>query len=204
MRTYKKIDDRYTKRETTQLGGNIMKTLVIVAHPSIETSVVNKRWIKELKQYPEKYTVHELYKGYPDGNIDIEKEQKLIDAHGSLVLQFPFYWFNSPSLLKEWLDEVLIDGWAFGSKGIHLMNRKVALAVSAGAKQSDYSENGRYRHTLEQILIPFETTLFYCDADYRSVYAFYGKEGATGEEIEPEKNELTNSARGYVEFIDNL
>ena len=50
-----------------------MKTLVIVAHPSIETSVINKRWIKELKQYPEKYTVHELYKAYPEEKIDVEK-----------------------------------------------------------------------------------------------------------------------------------
>jgi putative NADPH-quinone reductase len=183
-----------------------MKTLVIVAHPNIERSVVNKRWIKELKQYPEKYTVHELYKAYPEGKIDIEKEQKLIESHGSLVLQFPLYWFNCPSVLKKWLDDVFTYGWAFGSNGgDHLMNRKVALAVSAGAKQSDYSESGRYRYTLEQILIPFKTTLFYCDADYRSIYAFYGKEGTTEEEeIKPEKNELTKSARGFVEFIDNL
>ncbi len=35
-----------------------MKTLVIVTHPDIEKSVINKKWIDELKKYPEKYTVH--------------------------------------------------------------------------------------------------------------------------------------------------
>lgn len=186
-----------------------MKTLVVVAHPSIETSVINKRWIEELKQYPKKYTVHELYKAYPEGKIDVEKEQKFIESHDNLILQFPIQWFSSPSLMKQWLDDVFAYGWAYGSNGgDHLKERKVALAVSAGIKQSDYSENGRYRHTLEQILIPFETTLFYCGADYRFIYAFYGEEGAPGAteeaELEPDNDALTKSARGYVEFIDSL
>ncbi len=27
-----------------------MKTLIVAAHPSIETSTVNKRWVEELKK----------------------------------------------------------------------------------------------------------------------------------------------------------
>ena len=78
-----------------------MKTLVIVAHPSLETSVINKRWVVELKKYLEKYTVHELSDVYPDGNIDAEKDRKLVEAHGNLVFQFPIYWFNCPPLFKK-------------------------------------------------------------------------------------------------------
>lgn len=185
-----------------------MKTLVIIAHPDMEKSRVNKRWTQELEKYPEKYTVHELYKIYKEGKIDVEREQKMIESHSNLVIQFPVYWFNCPPLLKRWLDDVLTYGWAFGSNGgNHLMNRKVALAVSAGAKQADYSEGGRYRYTLEQLLIPFETTLLYCDADYRSVYSYYGKEeteGTVEEDNESEEKELLKSARQYVEFIDAL
>ncbi|MED3929272.1 NAD(P)H-dependent oxidoreductase, partial [Priestia megaterium] len=153
-----------------------MKTLVIITHPSLETSVVNKRWVEELKKYPEKYTVHELYKVYPDENIDVEKEQKLVETHGNLVFQFPVYWFNCPPLLKKWLDDVFLYGWAYGSKRDKLKNRKIALGVSAGIKNVDYSETGRYRYTLEQVLSPFETTAIYCKADYRSFFAFYGAE----------------------------
>lgn len=185
-----------------------MKTLVVVAHPDIERSVINKKWIDELKKYPEKYTIHELYQTYPEGTFDIEREQKLIESHGNLILQFPIQWFNSPSLLKKWLDDVFVYGWAYGANGGHLKGRKVALAVSAGIRQSDYSENGRYGHTLEQILVPFEITMFYCDADYRSIFAFYGEEGAPGgteeEDIQPEKDGLTKSTVSYLEFIDNL
>jgi putative NADPH-quinone reductase len=118
-----------------------LKTLVIVTHPSIEASVINRRWVEELKKYPEKYTIHELHKVYPDGNIDVEKEQHFIESHSNLILQFPVYWFNSPPLLKKWLDDVFVYGWAHGSNGgDKLKNRKVALAVSAGSKKEDYSE----------------------------------------------------------------
>ncbi|MGG4207548.1 NAD(P)H-dependent oxidoreductase [Paenibacillus jamilae] len=183
-----------------------MKTLVIVTHPSIEASVINRRWVEELKKYPEKYTIHELHKIYPDGNIDVEKEQHFIESHSNLILQFPVYWFNSPPLLKKWLDDVFVYGWAHGSNGgDKLKNRKVALAVSAGSKKEDYSEEGRYRHTLEQLLSPFETTFLYCNADYRSFFAFYGTEKESGEnEIGTSESELEKSARDYLNFIDSL
>ncbi|CAM3024779.1 NAD(P)H-dependent oxidoreductase [Paenibacillus taichungensis] len=175
-----------------------MKTLVIVAHPNLETSVINKRWIEELQQYPEKYTVHELYKIYPDGHIDVQQEQQLIESHDHLVLQFPFYWFSSPPLLKQWLDEVFTYGWAYGSKGDKLQQRKVALGVSAGIKEEDYAQEAKYRYTVEQMLSPLETTFLYCGADYRSFFAFYGAEH------EPAASDLEQNVQNYLRFMDNL
>ncbi|WP_042430833.1 NAD(P)H-dependent oxidoreductase [Geomicrobium sp. JCM 19039] len=186
-----------------------MKTLVVAAHPSMEKSTVHKRWLEELRKHPQKYTVHDLYKTYPTEKIDVEKERQLIEAHENLVLQFPIQWFNSPSLLKKWMDEVFDYGWAYGSNGgDKLKDRKVALAVSAGIRVSDYSENGRYGHTLEQILIPFKTTFFYCQADYRSIHAFYGEEkepgGTEKENLKPMKNELERNTENYLLFLDKL
>lgn len=43
-----------------------MKTLIIVTHPDIDHSLINKRWVEMLKEQPDKYSVHELYKAYPD------------------------------------------------------------------------------------------------------------------------------------------
>ena len=185
-----------------------MKTLVIVAHPSLETSVVNKRWVRELLSRTDKYTVHDLYKAYPDGKIDAEKEQALVESHGNLVFQFPIHWFHCPPLLQAWFDDVLTYGWAYGSKGDRIKNRKIALAVSAGIRKEDYSPEGRYRYTLEQILVPFETTFRYCQADYRSFFAFYGQEKAPGgneeEQHAARMDELEQSARDYLHFIDSL
>ncbi len=73
-----------------------MKTLVIVIHPTIESSVINKRWIEALHKFPEKFVVHQLHKVYPDENIDVPAEQKLIEQFDKIVFQFPYYWFNCP------------------------------------------------------------------------------------------------------------
>lgn len=174
-----------------------MKTLVIVAHPSIETSIVNSAWIKEIEQYPELFTIHELSKAYPDHVIDVQKEQALIATHGNLVLQFPIQWFNSPPILKQWLDDVFIDGWAFGESGSHLKNRKLTLAVSVGSERKDYEIEGRYHYTLEDILAPFEVTAKYCKADYQPFFAFYGTSFSTQDEIDA-------SAKDYIHFLKEL
>lgn len=44
-------------------------------------------------------TVDSLYEAYPDWNISIKHEQKLLLAHDRIVLQFPLYWYRVPALL---------------------------------------------------------------------------------------------------------
>jgi putative NADPH-quinone reductase len=78
-----------------------MKTLVIVIHSDLENSVINKRWIEELKKSSDKYVVHELHRLYPDEIIDVEEEQRLLEMHDKIVFQFPFYWFNCPPFFKS-------------------------------------------------------------------------------------------------------
>jgi len=154
-----------------------MKTLVIVVHPDMEKSVVNKAWAAALRRYPEKYTVHDLYQAYPDKQIDVAKEQQLLEAHDKVIFQFPFYWFNCPPLLKQWLDEVLTYGWAYGSKsGYKMGGKKVALAMSVGVAEAEYAPGAKYKYTLAQLTAPFEITFQYVRADYQPLFAWYGLE----------------------------
>ena len=175
-----------------------MKTLVIVAHPDIENSVINQNWVKALQQNPERYTVHQLYQAYPDGKIDVSREQKLLEAHDNIILQFPIYWFSSPPLLKQWQDDVLTYGWAYGSKsGYKMKGKNVALAVSAGIRLEDFSAEGRYQYSLDEVLRPFEMTFNYVKSNYLPHFGFYGTELAG--EIAPEI--LAQSAEDYRDFI---
>lgn len=176
-----------------------MKSLIIIIHPNIETSLINKRWIQELKKYPEKYTIHELYHLYPDEKIDIEKEQQLLETYDRIIFQFPFYWFNCPPLFKKWLDVVLTDGWAYGrGSGYKLEGKKIALSVTAGINEKDYSESGRYRYTMRQLTIPFEITFEYIKADYKSLFVFYGAEHHAT------TNTIEKSALDYISFINSM
>ena len=162
------------------------KILVIVIHPDMETSGVNKKWVTALQQHPDRYRVHDLYAAYPSGEIDVQKEQALLEQHEAIIFQFPFYWFNCPPLLKKWLDEVLTHGWAYGSKsGYKMKDKKVALAISVGIDEQEYTADGKYKYTLKELTAPFEITFRYVQAEYRPLFAFYGLEHrATTERIE--------------------
>lgn len=176
-----------------------MKTLVIVTHPTIENSVINKRWVEALKEYPEKYTVHELYKVYPTGEIDVWKEQQLVESYDKIVFQFPFYWFSSPPLLKKWLDEVLTYGWAYGSKsGYKVGGKKLALAITAGVNEEDYSATGEYKYSMVELTRPYELSFEYIKANYKGVFTYYGIE------FNSSKEWIERSVPMYLAFIDGL
>ncbi|GGH17883.1 NAD(P)H-dependent oxidoreductase [Sphingobacterium alkalisoli] len=176
-----------------------MKTLIIVTHPDIENSLVNKRWVEELNKYPEKFTVHQLYKVYPDGNIDVIAEQKMIEAYDKIVFQFPVYWHSCPSLLKKWIDDVLIYGWAYGSKsGYKMSGKKVTLAMSAGVDEYEYNPGEKYRYTLKDLTRPFDLTFEYVKADYQPFFAYYGIE------LNASKEWIEKSVPLYLEFLEGI
>ncbi len=176
-----------------------MKTLIIFIHPQIEISVINKRWIEELNRFPEKYVVHDLYKAYPTGKIDIEKEQRLIESYDKIIFQFPFYWFSSPPLLKKWFDEVLLYGWAYGSKsGYKMQGKKIALAISAGISDEDFSATGKYKYTIKELTRPFELTFEYVKAHYKEPFVYYGLEQ------DPSLKYVEKSVPLYLDFIEKL
>ncbi|GAB6254613.1 NAD(P)H-dependent oxidoreductase [Peribacillus sp. N1] len=170
-----------------------MKVLVIVAHPNIEESIVNRTWLRELKQHPA-VTVHELYKEYPDEKIDIEREQRLCEEHDRIVWQFPFYWYSSPPLLKKWQDGVLTHGWAYGSNGNKLHNKELILAVSTGSAKERYKAGGRNNYSMSELLKPFQATSNLIGTKFLPPFIFNGTYTANDEEIE-------ESAKAYMDYI---
>ncbi len=79
-----------------------MKTLVLIFHPHINNSRVNKALKQEvLKNTSKEVIVRDEYEKYPDEKIDVELEQSLLEKAGRIVLQFPMYWYSCPSLLKN-------------------------------------------------------------------------------------------------------
>ena len=178
-----------------------MKTLIIIDHPHFDLSVVNRRWVDELRKYPDDFQIHNLQSSYPRSSIDAVNEHSLIDNSSALVLQFPIYWYNCPPAMKSWLDLVLSPGWAYAG-GRHLEGKPVALAVTCGSPESEYSAQGANGHTLAEFLNSFEQSLRRVRADCKGIYAFYGAAPADGSK--PDATELAASARNYVDFLHSL
>ena len=68
-----------------------MKIINMVFHPNLYGSRVNKTWKMQLEESGKITTSRDMYAEYPDFQIDIEKEQKLLLEHDRIVFQFPVY-----------------------------------------------------------------------------------------------------------------
>ena len=143
-----------------------MKTLVLVFHPHLEKSKVNRR-LMDIANETGDVTVVDEYAAYPDFRINAEREQELIETHDRIVLQFPFYWYSSPALLKQWEDVVLKAGWAYAG-GRALEGKEFMVAVSTGSSAESYTREGSHVRTMEELLSPFEAT-------FRLVHGAYVK-----------------------------
>jgi glutathione-regulated potassium-efflux system ancillary protein KefG len=57
----------------------------------LEKSRVHARLIDTVQELAE-VTFHDLYEAYPEFDIDVAREQRLLDAHSTIVLQHPVFW----------------------------------------------------------------------------------------------------------------
>ncbi|MDU0348002.1 NAD(P)H-dependent oxidoreductase [Actinomyces sp. MRS3W] len=138
-----------------------MTTTVLVFHPRMDASRVNARLARAAEDAAAAgadVQVRRLYELYPDFRIDVEAEKRVLEAADRIVLQFPMYWYSCPPLVKQWEDDVLEHGWAYGSTGTALHGKELALAVSPGAPAANYDHEGSFHYTVTDLLRPFQAT----------------------------------------------
>jgi len=157
------------------------KVLVLFAHPMLEKSVTQIELIKSIKDLYA-VTFHDLYQLYPDYDIDVDREQRLLINHDIIVWQFPFYWYSCPPLLKQWIDLVLEHGWAYGKDGNNLKDKWLFNAITTGGPQFGYQEGGFNKYSLNQFLAPFEQTVTLCKMTYLPPFVMHGTHRANDQE----------------------
>ena len=135
-----------------------MKTLVVLAHPSIdERSLANRIIIERIHQVPG-VTIKDLYKECPSFRFNVEAEHKSLLAAESIVFQFPFYWYSVPGILKEWLDQVFTYGFAYGSAGDKLKGKQFLVSTTIGGPADAYREGGYNNYPIDDLLKPLHQT----------------------------------------------
>jgi glutathione-regulated potassium-efflux system ancillary protein KefG len=149
------------------------RVLVLFAHPALEKSRVHKRLISSVPQRSD-VRFHDLYQAYPRLDIDVAYEQQLLLTHDVIVFQFPFYWYSTPPLLKQWQDLVLQHGWAYGSSGSALAGKSWLCVVSAGGPASAYAPGGYNGLTVRQLLAPLERTAVLCGMHFLPPWVVFG------------------------------
>ncbi len=137
------------------------KILGIYAHPNPRQSKANRFIISQIESLPH-FTRRDLYELYPRYFFDIPTEQKLLRENDIIYVQHPFYWYNMPALLKEWVDRVWELGFAYGPAGTALRGKVLQVVITAGGPEDVYRSTGANRFTIEEFLRPWEQTAHLC------------------------------------------
>ncbi|WP_077624409.1 NAD(P)H-dependent oxidoreductase [Sediminibacillus massiliensis] len=149
-----------------------MKTLLIISHPDIIESRSQQYFLNSIKNF-EGITVHHLESAYPDGNIDVSEEQKLLRQHDRILFQFPFYWYSSPPLLKHWQDVVLEDGFAYGTRGNALAGKEFGLIMMIGVHEKEYQAGGEELYTISELTRPFQAMAYKTGMKYLRPFSIF-------------------------------
>ncbi|KGN96725.1 hypothetical protein HQ39_01385 [Porphyromonas sp. COT-108 OH2963] len=170
-----------------------MKTLVVVGHPHLETSVINRAWYEYIQANSKELnvTIRVLSEHCREKGFDIKKEQEILSEYDRIILQFPLYWYMVPSIMKEWMDTVWCEGWAYGENGDKMEGKLIEVAVSTGAPEFVFDAG----ISLETYLSFVKGSAGFVRAKSGRIFALYGAEV----NMTPER--LQKSCEDYAEFI---
>ena len=172
------------------------KIVILVFHPVLHKSRVNRVLLSAVEGL-KGVNIRYIYDLYPDYQIDIKAEQKVLQQHDIIVWQHPLYWYSSPSLLKEWIDLVLEHGFAYGKAGRALEGKTVMSAIPSGGRRDVYGSEVGVKYSIRDLLAPFEQTVRLCRMRYLSPFVTHGTHLLKSDQIE-------KAAEDYVRIIEGL
>ena len=142
-----------------------MKTLVIAGHPDLPHSVANAAILDELGRAFPDLTVRKLCEVAPDGKFDVAAEQAALAEADLIVWQFPFHWYALPWLMKKWLDEVFVHGFAHGT-GAKLAGKKLLVSFTTGAPEAAYTGKPGSVGDIRELTAVFSSIAMVCGLNY--------------------------------------
>ncbi|MFC0322674.1 NAD(P)H-dependent oxidoreductase [Gallibacterium melopsittaci] len=147
--------------------------LLISGHPDLNQSLANKTIIDTVLANRSDIQVRYLDKSCANYRIDVAAEQAALMQADIIIWQFPFYWYSLPGLMKVWLDQVFLHGFAYGSTGNRLKNKKLILSFTIGGSAEAYRYDGEMNYPIPDFLPALRQTALYCGMDYQDpVYSF--------------------------------
>ena len=130
-----------------------MKTMVVISHPTVHSSV--QQFFLATVKGEETVTVRHLDEVWSEKKphfIRATEEKALVDSEAErLILQFPMYWYQAPSVMKEWIDTVMSKSALFAKQ-----IKELGIVVTLGVKEEAFRAGGKEQFTISELLRPFQ------------------------------------------------
>ena len=181
--------------------------LVVCGHPDLAHSVANKAIVEELQKLLPTAEFDFLGDLYPEYKIDVKKEQAKLLKADVIVLQFPVFWYNAPSLLRKWFEDVLTFGFAYGVDKTVLAGKKLICSLSTGSPTEAYRHGGAQQYTMDEYLVGIKQLVLLCGMEWNGCIQTGGVSYETREDETVRKDmveKCVRHARELVRKIENL
>jgi NAD(P)H dehydrogenase (quinone) len=207
----KKILIIYAHPEPTSLTRQLVEvtaeTLEGQGHEVLRSDLYGMRWKAVFDEHdfpnrtnPQRLSfIMESAHAYSTGQQtnDVAIEQEKLKSADAVIMQFPFWWFGVPAILKGWIERVYAFGFGYGYKdgtNTHrygegaLKGKRALVCVLTGGPEKDYGPRG-INGPIDQLLFPLtHGALFYPGMDVLATHAVYGAAHiTTAEEVDAVK-----------------
>ena len=182
---------------------DLTNILLISGHPDLAHSFANKTTVETLQgQLGDAIRVRRLDVLYPDYQIDVPAEQQALLEADVIVWQFPFYWYSLPALMKKWLDDVFVRGFAHGSAQ-KLAGKKLILSFTTGAPEAMYAYRQAMNYPVADFLTPLRQTALLCQLDYQEPIFSYGMMAIPGVSSDADFAAVRTKAEAHASRLIN-
>jgi putative NADPH-quinone reductase len=178
--------------------------IVLYAHPAPRRAPLMRALAGAAADLPG-VLVRDLYELYPDFDVDGAQERALLEGARLVVFLHPIRWYGMPSLLKEWMDVVLLPGWAYGhpdperdGHGTALRAKGCWLVTSTGSGPEAYRPGALHGRPFGDFLPPIEQAARLCGMDWIEPFVMHGAAGIADGAVEAHVAEFRRRLLGYA------
>lgn len=173
------------------------KVLVLLSHPYLESSNVHRNLSQRLAQIENVNVRHIDSLPTKNTHFDAKTEQPLWDEADTIILEFPMYWYHSPASLKQYLDDVLTEDWAY-QNAYSLEGKKLTVLTTTGGVESEYAASGEHGFDLSSVLTPYKSTASFTKMKYIPELVIYAANFLTEAELESEFNRIVQAVTSFT------
>ena len=133
------------------------KVLLVLNHPKYKESFANKIIVEKLKTLIPDIEIDHIDELYPDEKINIKAEQEKLLRNDTIIFQYPMYCHNRPHFLSKWFEDVYEYGFAYGSEGCKLKDKRIIVSMTLGGSETFFQGE----ISLDNLVSPFKATAAY-------------------------------------------
>ena len=146
------------------------KTLIIMSHPDVDQSTSQQFLLAAVKGEEQIQIRHleSILAKQEDNHFDKTIERAFLQEADKIIFQFPLYWYQCPSVMKQWMDEVLTLNLSQKDT-----KKEFGIVVTVGAKKDRYTAGGSVGFGIEELLRPYQALANQLGWNYQTPFVIY-------------------------------